>query len=352
MPGYNDIFMRDFVGDTGQIPSTTRLAVSASPDIIPAGTSPMANYQTVLVNNFNGPFNYYQNIQQNLYNYIYVRGFNLWAGAETGTIALYYAPSSLLLTPANWINNRISNFNNTMVANLSASATNQVVVGDAPFYWQPAPLAPNMGHYCLIAQVVTPHTPNPIPSGDNLENFALWVANHPGIAWRNVTVVTSMPSPSYTGFQGIQNPQSTSVLSTLTVRCVNIPDNTNVQLVCPVTGPQPPISINGTVGPANRIQDPQFPNDKINIFSAVALLPANFQAQVQLTINVPQGQTLPTNASATVSYFLNTTTASPAAHVGIAPEKVRLTSAAIGAPAGNGVMLLLGDYTYEFNLTH
>ncbi|WP_431286450.1 hypothetical protein [Roseateles chitinivorans] len=350
MPGYNDIFMRDFVGDTGQIPSTTRVAVSCSPDIIPAGTTQIPNYMTALVNNYNGAFNYFQNIQQNLYNYIYVRGYNLRAGAETGTIALYYAPSSLLLTPASWINNRISNFNGTQVANLSANATNQVVVGDAPFYWQPPPLAPNMGHYCLVAQVVTPNNPNAIPSSGSLEDFAVWVANHPGIAWRNVTVVTSMPSSSYTGFQGIQNPQGSAVLSTLTVRCVNVPDNTNVQLVCPVSGPQPAIAVNGAVGPGNRIQDPKFPNDEINIFAAVSLLPANFQAQVQLTLNVPQGQTLPNDASVTVSYFLNSNTSSKAAHVGIAPEVVGLTSADIGAAAGNGIMLLLGDYTYEFDL--
>src|SRR5688500_7023321 len=106
---YADIYMRDFTGDTGSIPSTTRDSVGTSPDIIPAGTTATPNYQTFFAGNYSGPFNYYQNLQQNLYNYIYVRGYNLFAGAQSGKIYLYYAPSSLLLTPSIWANNLIPN---------------------------------------------------------------------------------------------------------------------------------------------------------------------------------------------------------------------------------------------------
>ena len=77
MPNYNDIFIRDFVEDTGQVPSTSSLSVSSSQDIIPSGTVPLPNYQSALAAND------YQNVQKNLFNYICVRGYNLYARSET-----------------------------------------------------------------------------------------------------------------------------------------------------------------------------------------------------------------------------------------------------------------------------
>jgi hypothetical protein len=346
MSQYQDIYMRDFPGDTGVIPSTTRLAVFYSPDIIPNGPDAVPDYGTFFTNNFNGPYNYYANVQQNLFNYIYVRGMNLFPGAQTGQIFLYYADSSLLLVPANWIGNVVPNANLTNAANVSATATNQVVVGDSPFYWQPQPLPPAQGHYCLIAQVVTDQDPNPIPSGDNLPDFAVWVANHPGIAWRNVAVVTTMPTPAFSGFQGIANTTSDSALVTVTATCVNVPDGVSIALVCPVDGPLPPINTTQIVGPDNQIST----NPKTNIISAVSTLPANFAAQLQLTVTTPVGTNLPPGALVTVSYYVNQDAGGPHAEIGFAPERFLLTSAAIGFPQG-GVMLLLGDFIYEFDLS-
>jgi hypothetical protein len=343
---YADIYMRDFPGDTGTIPSTTRDSVCTSPDIIPAGPSSVPNYQTVFAGNYNGPFTYYQNIQQSLYNYIYVRANNLFAGAQSGKIYLYYAPSSLLLTPAIWTNNLIPNSNSSDYANVTATATNQIVVGDAPFYWQPPPLAPAQGHYCLIAQVVTTQDPNPIPSGDNLGDFALWVASHPGIAWRNITVVNTLPGPSFSGFQGIANPSSSAALFSVTATCINIPDGTVVTLTCPVTGPIPAINSTQTVGPTNQTSS----NPKTNTFGTVATLPANFTAQVQMSATVPTGVRPPFGSQITVAAYNDTSQTSPYAHIGIDPGRFGLTHEQIGFPEG-GVMLLLGDYTYVFDVT-
>jgi len=343
---YTDIFMRDFVGDTGTIPSTTRVAVSASPDIIPAGTSPVSNYQTVFAGNYNGPFTYYQNVEQNLYNYFYVRAYNLFAGAQTGKIYLYYTPSSLLLMPSIWTGNQIQNSNSSLFANVSATATNQIVVGDAPFYWQPPVLSPSQGHYCLIAQVVTTQDPNPIPSGDNLGDFATWVASHPGIAMRNLSVVNSLPGPSFSGFQGIPNPSSSAELFTISATCVNIPDGTVVSLVCPVSGPVPVINFTATVGPSNQTGS----NPKTNAFGTVSTLPANFTGQLQMSATLPTGVRPPFGSSITVSAFQDVPQDSPYASIGIDPGRFNLTHEQIGFPDG-GVMLLLGDYTYVFDLS-
>jgi hypothetical protein len=343
---YADIYMRDFSGDTGAIPSTTRVAVSESPDIIPAGPNPVSNYQTLFSNNFNGPYNYYQNVQQNLFNYIYVRGFNLFPGPQTGKVYLYYAPSSLLLRPSIWIGNQLQNSNGTANANLSASATNQVVVGDAPFYWQPATLPSSQGHYCLIAQVVTTKDPNPIPSGDNLGDFALWIANHPGIAWRNVTVVNGLPAPTYSGFQGIANPTISPGLFSITATCINIPDGTVITLMCPVSGPMPAINYTQTISRENQTGD----NPKTNVFGTVSTLPASFTAQCQVTATVRTGAHLPFGSSITVGYYHNVARTSPYAHIGIEPGAFGLTHEQIGFVEG-GVMLLLGDYTYVFDIS-
>lgn len=342
MAQYTDLYMRDFVGDTGQIPSTTRVAVSASPDIIPAGPNPTPNYQSFYAGNYSGPFSYYENVQQNTPNYIYVRAYNLYPGVQSGQIALYYAPSSLLLVPSKWSNNHIQNSNGTNFANVAAAATNTIAVCDAPFHWQPPPLQPSEGHYCLVSQVITTQDPDPIPSGDNLRDFSRWVAEKPGIAWRNVSVVTSMPSPSFSSFTGIENPETTPGLFVVAATCTDIPDNTTLSMVCPTTGPKPPLAVSATVGPANEISN----NPKTNVISVSSTLPATFKSQVQLTANLPTGVKPPPDSEITISYYLATRGGDDVADIAVDPGLVGLTPADVEG----GVLLLLGDYSYEFRL--
>jgi hypothetical protein len=342
MTQYRDLYMRDFVGDSGEIPSTTRVAVSASPDIIPAGSTPTPDYLTYYAGNYAGPFTYYQNVQQNVANYVYVRAFNLFPQAQSGQIALFYAASSLLLIPSRWENNLIPNANGTNYANVSAVPTNTVAVGDSPFHWQPQPLQPSEGHYCLISRVVTTQDPNPIPSGDNLLDFARWVAERPGIAWRNVSVVTTLPAPTFSSFTGIENPEETSRLFAVAAICTDIPDNTTVSLVCPTEGPKPPLSLSGVVGPSNEVSK----NPKKNVISVSTTLPKLFKSQLQLTANLPSGTKPMPDSEITISYFVATEASDDVADIAVDPGLVGLTPADVD----RGVLLLLGDYTYEFRL--
>ena len=78
---YNDLFLRDNFGDTGQQP-TPDSYVSASPDIIPFGQGTMTNAQ--LINNY-GPPLINVPVQNSQVNNIYVRAKNNYAGATEGT---------------------------------------------------------------------------------------------------------------------------------------------------------------------------------------------------------------------------------------------------------------------------
>lgn len=343
---YNDFYMRDYPGDTGAYPSANR-TVSESPDIIPAGTTATPDYENFYKNNYNGPYNYYQNVVLNGYNYIYVRSKNLSAGAQTGTVNLYYALPTLLLIPSVWINNVIPNSNATNSANISAAANNDVSVGVGPFYWNPQPLPPTDNHYCLIAQVVTAENPNPIPSDDNLRDFAVWVRNKPGIAWRNVSLVTQPSSPAYQNFVGIENPESNSVLSTITATCTNIPDGTMIKIYGPLSGPQPPINTNEAVGPSNQTGS----NPKTNIISLVTTLPATFKEKLELTATFAQGTQPPASSTISLSYFLNVDSDDAYAKYGHEPHELGMKNINLGVKNGPGKMLLLGDYTFEFQVT-
>jgi len=338
---YTDIYMRDFPGDTGQVPSTTRVAVSHSPDIIPAGVNPVSNYEQFYAGNYDGPYNYYSNIESGgSYNYIYTRGKNLYSGAQTGKVYLYYSPSSVLLLPSTWTNNRIHSANGTLFVNVSATANDDIVVGDAPFYWAPPPLQPGQGHYCLIAQVVTDEDPNPIPTDDNLRNFAQWVADSPGIAWRNVTLVNNLPTPSYQSMTGMQNPDDTSNLVTVIATCVGIPVGTTVNIRSTTSGPNPPINSTGTVDNTTKY-----------LVSAVSELPANYKGDIQMTANLPPNTQPPFGASIIISYYVNVDADEGVAkRIGIEPEFFGLTSKDVGFASG-GSMLLLGDYSYTFEVT-
>lgn len=335
---YQDIFMRDFVGDTGQIPSTTRDSVYQSPDIIPFGPSPDPSYATDFVNNYNGPFNYYQNISSTAYNYIYVRGFNLFPGAQTGTINLYYARASMLLLPSQWINNQISNINGTTAVNLSVSATGQAVVGQGAFYWQPPGIVAN-DHYCLVAQVVTSQDPDTIP--ESLEDFAAFVASNPGIAWRNVALV-STSAPSYSSFVLIANPDPQVEMMTLAVTCTNIPDGTSVSIVG--SEPTPSINYTSTVGPANQMGT----NPKLNQFGTlVAGVPGNFQESIQISATAPTGTAFPVGSVIEFQYYLNRSSDHRLARLGADPRRFHLDPEELGV-SGAGVMIPLGGYAFQF----
>ncbi len=269
---HDDLYVRDFPGDVGKIPSSTTDDLSQSPDIIPSGIETIADFKQRLVDKYAGPFDDYKNIEEGSTNFIYVRAKNLADHGQTGHVNLYWLEAPLAPRPRDWISNRIRGSNGGVSVRLPNVASRAISVADEPFAWRPPT---QKGHYCLIAQVVTEKTPNTITDKTDIRDFALWVANHPGIAWRNVlfvdlqkndeeyTVRVVSPSPEKKRFYIIGD-------------CIRMPDGTKVSMRIPAAGPNPPVDEKIVVGPKN-------------VIAAVTDLPGHFTGTLHVRVEFPAG---------------------------------------------------------------
>jgi C1A family cysteine protease len=287
-PIASGFLMRDNLGDQGQIPGSG--SACTSPDIIPNGTTPVSNPQTYFSVNWYQDVG--QNISQGVNNYIYTRAKNQTiTGANSGQIYLYYTPASLILWPNQWCNNKLStSVPGRNYANIAATTTSQITVGDVPFLWNPQPL-PGGNHYCMISQVVTPTDPNPIPTSfSTMDDFVNYIYSHPNIGWRNVTMVNANDAPN------IQVPVNFSftdaVQMYITVDLENVPVGASVSLDAGTPGPTPLIQINKTRATAT-------PSFVVGIMSNV---PANYSSTLIFSF-WNEGLTIPSGAVANVRAF-------------------------------------------------
>lgn len=292
MSQYQDIYMRDNLGDQGQVPNQTRIFWT-SPDIIPYGTQPYpGNWQTFFASNWAQDVG--QGLAPQSMNYIYVRGYNAYPGAESGSVQLYYANSSLLLQTDQWINNLLYTANNVPTTAVSAAAANQVVVGADAFQWTP-PAQPTGGaHYCLLALVGTDSNPPQVPTGNfsSDADFVNWILDNPSVVQRNISFVNYPPPPSWQQSQVFMNLDSTEEEYLFQADISPLPAGTVVSFSCSASGPQPPINVTQTV-PAN--------GPSPNWISALTQLPAGFSSSLVLTLQMPAGSTPPLNGI-TVDY--------------------------------------------------
>lgn len=291
MAQYNDLFMRDNMNDSGQVPDPERVFWT-SPDIIPWGTVQATSSQLQGFQQWSQQWNV--SLSSGQINYIYVRACNLWNGAETGQVTLYWAPSSLLLNSPQWIGNQLLTASAGGACNLSAAAKNQVAVGSAPFQWNP-PQPQNNYHYCLIAIVGTPNHAAPMPPQGGFSSsadFAAWVLGNPAVAQRNVTIVNYPPPPSWQQTQNFANLDSSAEQYLFNVDIGSLPAGSSVSFSCSAPGPQPQINASGTV--------PQG-NSGSYYVSQVTTLPALFAASLVVTLNVAQGGSVP-SGGITIEY--------------------------------------------------
>jgi hypothetical protein len=205
MASYTDLFMRpNLTSPQGQTPSQT--PVTSCPDIIPAGTSPTTNFQQV----YSSPSSYSSDPGQSVVlgenNYIYVRANNGATGAESGQVYLYYVPAQVINWPSEWAKNQLltdqvdSQGQNLPYLALSAQTSGEIVVGQGVFQWIPQPPPPGSDHYCLISQITTASTPNPIlgqTTPMTYEDMATIVANDLGFGWRNVVLINDGGAPTW-----------------------------------------------------------------------------------------------------------------------------------------------------------
>ncbi|MCB9434486.1 MAG: S8 family serine peptidase [Ardenticatenaceae bacterium] len=179
-----DVYMRDYIGDTGEEPSTDRI-LYWSPDIIAR-----KNAVTDIVAAFGGENwdepNLGENIEYGQPNYIYVRLQNRGDLSEDDAkVQLYWAKMSTFLHPLTW----------TLVGeltNLAIAAGERQIVG--PIVWRTDAI-PEPGSYCLIGVASSALDFVPIPdtfeSQSMYEDFVRFSNN---ICWRNVTVVDVDPN--------------------------------------------------------------------------------------------------------------------------------------------------------------
>jgi hypothetical protein len=228
MPAYTDFAFRPNLSDPeGQTPSAP--PITSCPDIWPAGTQPIANFQTVLASSSSWSSDPGQNIKQGFNNVIYARSKNFGGANNTGKVYIYYAPSAVISWPSQWAGNQLltdqvnpanPNGPNLNYLTLNAAATGNIAVGNGAFLWTPAPPPPGSDHYCLFSQVVTAANPNPIPGANQpmtSEDMATIVANDLGIGWRNVSLIVQADQPTWSYSSNLSVPANSPAPVTVQV---------------------------------------------------------------------------------------------------------------------------------------
>lgn len=181
---YDDIYIRNNLDDIG---TKVRKGVLISPDIIPYAETVIPDAQNMLAESW------YEDIGKSIHpgpNYIYVRG-NCLANTSNGSVPyqmhLYHCEPSLLAYPSQWQENIIRTASGGEHAGGKASF-GEITVPDEPFFWDRQEGGSENEACGLIARVSTSTHPNPIPSVDNIEEFAGFIAANPGFAFRNVAI--------------------------------------------------------------------------------------------------------------------------------------------------------------------
>lgn len=182
-----DLYLRDFVGDTGDPHSG---AISASPDVI-LSQAVVVNPQAAFGEG-SGTENSAtlgSQADNTTDNYIYVRVRNRGGSAVTNVQAtVYWAPVSTLVTPDLWHLIGTTNIPNVPTGNL-------LTVSD-PLHW-PMGDIPGSGHYCFVALIGHAQDPAPIPTDFlNWNDFQQFIRVNNNVTWRNFNVIGNAAPPA------------------------------------------------------------------------------------------------------------------------------------------------------------
>jgi len=189
-----DVYMRDYVGDTGDVHAG---AISLSPDII-VRSAPEASPSVTFGPGTEGDLMLGPTATVGQDNFVYVRVWNRGAVAASNvTATVFYSPASTLLTPADW-----KAVGTIMLANVPAG---NVMTVSAAILW-PMSAVPPAGHYCFIALVGNAQDPAPNPAAFlSFDNYCAYIRNNNNVTWRNFDVVAA-PAPSAPASSGAGDP--------------------------------------------------------------------------------------------------------------------------------------------------
>lgn len=181
-----DVYLRDFVGDTGD-PHTG--AISASPDVILRQTAvadAQASFGEGSGTENSATLGFEAEAVQD--SFIYVRVLNRGGSATNVEATVYWAPVSTLLTPDLW-----TLVDSTTIANVPTG--DLLTVSDA-IVWPSAEI-PAAGHYCFVALIGHAQDPAPAPADFlDWDNFRLFIRANNNVTWRNFNVVNNVPPSS------------------------------------------------------------------------------------------------------------------------------------------------------------
>lgn len=181
-----DVYVRDFVGDTGDPHSGS---ISASPDVIlkkSMVTNPQSSFGETSGTANSATLGSEAELGQD--NYIYVRMRNRGGSAASNVKAtVYWAPVSTLVTPDMW--NLIGS------TTLSSVPTGDLLTVSDAITWPSADI-PAEGHYCFVALIGNAQDPAPAPTDFmNFSNFRTFIRANNNVTWRNFNVVNNTPPP-------------------------------------------------------------------------------------------------------------------------------------------------------------
>ncbi len=180
-----DIYLRDFVGDSGE-PHTG--PISASPDVIlrqAAVAAPQAAF---------GPGSGTENsntlsdaAEAGQDNFVYVRVLNQGGSAAANVTArVFWSEVATLVSPDLW-----HPLGSVVLPNVP---TGEVLTVSDAITW-PAAQIPAPGHYCFVALLDHPRDPAPSPGALlNWNNFNDFIRNNNNVTWRNFNVVDNDPA--------------------------------------------------------------------------------------------------------------------------------------------------------------
>jgi hypothetical protein len=180
-----DVYLRDFVGDTGEPHAGP---ISASPDIIlrkTAVASPQAAFGAGSGTENSNTLGHEAEAGQD--NFVYVRVLNQGGSAAANVTAqVYWSEVSTLVSPDLW------HLVGSVV--LPSVPTGEVLTVSNAITW-PAAAIPASGHYCFVGLLDHPNDPAPSPGALlNWNNFTALIRNNNNVTWRNFNVVDNDPA--------------------------------------------------------------------------------------------------------------------------------------------------------------
>jgi hypothetical protein len=183
--------MRDYVGDTGEVPSTG--VISLSPDIIVRPVldpDPGVTFGPGTENDLTLG----STVTPGQDNFVYVRVWNRGSVAATNvTASVFYTAAATLPTPDAW-----QPVGSVVIPSVAGGGTVMTV---SPAIRWPMASVPPLGHYCFVALVGCAQDPAPNPASFmSFDSYELFIRNNNNVTWKNFDVLPAVaPVPASPG---------------------------------------------------------------------------------------------------------------------------------------------------------